>query len=258
MAEDLTSRRSPERRRPSRRALALVSVPLVVITIVSYVGDALAPTLVDTHPAWLMALNSRTRNLALVTNEVDPVTYYGIGVTRLLISDPLFFLLGYWYGDAAVAWMERRTKTWGTMLRQVERWFGKAAYPIIFIAPNSYVCLFAGAAGMPLKAFFAVNIAGTIARLWLVRRFGEAFEAPIDDIVGWIGDHRVPLLVLSAGLVVLSIVMEAKKGETEVGSLAHLEDELDPEGEGAAAAQGAEAEGGEAEGGEAARPPEGD
>jgi membrane protein DedA with SNARE-associated domain len=263
MAEDLTTRRSPERRRPSRRALALVSVPLVVITIVSYVGDALAPTLVDTHPAWLMALNSRTRNLALVTNEVDPVTYYGIGVTRLLISDPLFFLLGYWYGDAAVAWMERRTKTWGTMLRQVERWFGKAAYPIIFIAPNSYVCLFAGAAGMPLKAFFAVNIAGTIARLWLVRRFGEAFEAPIDDIVGWIGDHRVPLLVLSVGLVVLSIVMEAKKGETEVGSLAHLEDELDPEGEGDAAAQGAEAEGGEAEGGEAeageaARPAEGD
>jgi membrane protein DedA with SNARE-associated domain len=258
MAEDLTTRRSPERRRPSRRALALVSVPLVVITIVSYVGDALAPTLVDTHPAWLMALNSRTRNLALVTNEVDPVTYYGIGVTRLLISDPLFFLLGYWYGDAAVAWMERRTKTWGTMLRQVERWFGKAAYPIIFIAPNSYVCLFAGAAGMPLKAFFAVNIAGTIARLWLVRRFGEAFEAPIDDIVGWIGDHRVPLLVLSVGLVVLSIVMEAKKGETEVGSLAHLEDELDPEGEGDAAAQGAEAEGGEAEAGEAARPAEGD
>ena len=232
MAEDLTSRRSPERRRPSRRVLALVSVPLVVITIVSYVGDAIAPTLVDTHPAWLMALNSRTRNLALVTNEVDPVTYYGIGITRLLISDPLFFLLGYWYGDAAVAWMERRTKTWGSMLRQVEQWFGKAAYPIIFVAPNSYVCLFAGAAGMPLKAFFAVNIAGTIARLWLVRRFGEAFEAPIDDVVGWIGDHRVPLLVLSVGLVVLSIVMEARKGETEVGSLAHLEDELDPEDDG--------------------------
>ena len=91
----------------------------------SYVGDAIAPTLVDTHPAWLMALNSRTRNLALVTNEVDPWTFYGIGMTRLLLSDPLFFLLGYWYGDAAVTWMERRTNTWGTMLRQVEQWFGE-------------------------------------------------------------------------------------------------------------------------------------
>lgn len=246
MAEDLTTRRSPERRRPSRRALALVSIPLVAITVISYIGDALAPTLVDTHPAWLMALNSRTRNLALVTNELDPVTYYGIGITRLLISDPLFFLLGYWYGDAAVSWMERRTKTWGSMLRQVEQWFGKAAYPIIFVAPNSYVCLFAGAAGMPLRAFFAVNIAGTVARLWLVRRFGEAFEAPIDDVVGWIGDHRLPLLVLSIGLVALSIVMEARKGETEVGSLTHLEDELDPEGEGEAEARDESGESGEA------------
>ena len=238
MAEDLSTRSSPARRRPSRRALLLVSIPLIVLTIAAYVGDAIAPTLVDTHPAWLMGLNSRTRNLALVTNEVDPVTYYGIGLTRLLVSDPLFFLLGYWYGDAAVSWMERRTKTWGQMLRQIEKWFGKAAYPIIFIAPNSYVCLFAGAAGMPLRAFFAVNIAGTVTRLWLVRRFGEAFEAPIDDLVGWIGDHRIPLLVLSVGLVVLSIVMEAKKGETEVGSLAHLEEELEGDPEGGEAAAG--------------------
>src|ERR687897_2707514 len=222
MAEDLSTRSFPARRRPSRRALTLVTIPLITLTVAAYVGDAIAPTLVDTHPAWLMVLNSRTRNLALVTNEVDPVTYYGIGLTRLLVSDPLFFLLGYWYGDAAVSWMERRTKTWGQMLRQFEQWFGKAAYPIIFIAPNSYVCLFAGAAGMPLRAFFAVNIAGTVARLYLIRLFGDAFEAPIDDFVGWIGDNRIPLLVLSVGLVVLSIVMEARKGETEVGSLAHL------------------------------------
>jgi membrane protein DedA with SNARE-associated domain len=232
----------------------LVSIPLIVLTIAAYVGDAIAPTLVDTHPAWLMALNSRTRNLALVTNEVDPVTYYGIGLTRLLVSDPLFFLLGYWYGDAAVSWMERRTKTWGQMLRQIEQWFGKAAYPIIFIAPNSYVCLFAGAAGMPLRAFFAVNVAGTVTRLWLVRRFGEAFEAPIDDLVGWIGDHRIPLLVLSVGLVVLSIVMEAKKGETEVGSLAHLEEELEGDPEGGEAAAG-EAAAGEADPGAETGPP---
>ena len=80
---------------------------------------------------------------------------------------------------------------------------------------------------MPVKAFFAVNIAGTVARLWLVRRFGEAFEAPIDDVVGWIGEYRLPLLALSISLVVLSIFLEAKKGETEVESLAHLEEELE-------------------------------
>ena len=227
MAEDLGTDRAPARRRPSRRAVTLVSIPLVALVVAANVGDALAPTLVDTHPAWLMALNSRTRNLALVTNEIDPWTYYSIGLTRLLISDPLFFLLGYWYGDAAVEWMEKRTKTWGGLLRRIERWFGKAAYPLIFIAPNNYICLFAGAAGMPLGAFFAVNVAGTVFRLWLVRQFGAAFEAPIDDLVSWIGDHRVMLLAITVGLVVLSIALEARKGETEVTSLSRLDDELE-------------------------------
>ncbi|MGH9113546.1 MAG: DedA family protein, partial [Acidimicrobiales bacterium] len=217
----------PARRRPSPRALTAIAVPLVVLVVLGYVGDASAATLVDSHPAWLIALNARNRNLALATNYLDAWTYYGIGSVRLLISDPLFFLLGYWYGDAAVAWMERRTKTWGQLLRQGEQWFGKAAYPLVFVAPNNPICLFAGAAGMPLKAFFVVNLAGTVTRLYLIRLFGDAFEAPIDDFVRWIGDNRLPLIALSAGLVAVSIALEARRGETEVGSLVHLDDELD-------------------------------
>jgi membrane protein DedA with SNARE-associated domain len=206
----------------------LVGLPLAALVVISNVGDALAPTLVDTHPAWLIALNARNRNLVLVSNYVDAWTFYGIGVVRLLISDPLFFLLGYWYGDAAVRWMERRTRTWGSILRQFEGWFGKAAYPIIFIAPNNVFCLFAGASGMPVRAFVALNVSGTVFRLWLIRRFGEAFESPIDDLVGWIGDNRAILLVISVGVVILSVALEARGGGSEVSALTHLEDEIGP------------------------------
>src|SRR5918998_67765 len=227
MVDDPRTTDAPARKRPSRRAVTLVTLPLVALVVAGYIGDGFAPSLVDSHPAWLIALNARNRNLVLVTNYLDPWTYYGIGIPRLLVSDPLFFLLGHWYGDAAVAWMERRTKTWGQMLRQFEGWFGKAAYPIVFIAPNNFICLFAGAAGMPIRAFFLVNLAGTVFRLWLVRRFGEAFERPLDDVVGWIGDNRGILLVVSLGLVLLSIALEAKRGETEVSALAHLDDEIE-------------------------------
>jgi membrane protein DedA with SNARE-associated domain len=220
------------RRRPSRRTLSLVVGPLIVMVIMGYVGDALAPTLVDTHPAWLIALNARNRNLVLVTNQLDTWTYYAVGTIRLLVSDPLFFLLGVWYGDAAVQWMERRTRTWGQLLRQLQDWFGKAAYPLIFIAPNNPICLFAGAAGMPVPAFFAVNISGTFARLWLIRRFGKAFDAPISDLLDFIRHYRIPLLILSIFLVIVSIALEAKRGETEVTALSRLDDELnDPEPE---------------------------
>jgi membrane protein DedA with SNARE-associated domain len=227
MADHDTNPGAPAHRRPSRRAMTLVTVPLVVLVVASYVGDALAPSLVDTHPAWLIALNARNRNLVLVSNSLDAWSFYGIGIVRLLISDPLFFLLGFWYGDAAVRWMERRTRTWGQMLREFEGWFGKLAYPLVFIAPNNVICLFAGAAGMPLRAFFAVNLAGTVFRLWMIRRVGEAFDGPIDGIVGWIGDHRAPLLVVTIGLVLVSIALEARRGETEVSALVHMDDEID-------------------------------
>ncbi len=230
---------APARRRPSRRALALVGLPLAALVLIANVGDAVMPSLVDTHPAWLIALNARTRNLVLVSNYLDPWTFYGIGFVRLLVSDPLFFLLGHWYGDGAVRWMERRTKTWGQILRQFESWFGKAAYPIVFFAPNNIFCLFAGASGMPVGAFFVVNIAGTLFRLWLVRRFGDAVEAPIDDLVGWIGEHRLILLAVSISVAILSIALEARRGEPEVVALTHLDDQLDPALDDEADAEGA-------------------
>lgn len=194
--------------------------------VMSNVGDALAPRLVDTHPLTLIALNSRNRNLILATNQLDALGYYVVGTLRLLASDPLFFLLGYWYGDGAIRWMERRTRTLGQTMRQWEGWFSKAAYPCVFVLPNQYICLFAGAAGMSVPGFFAVNLAGTFTRLYLIRRLGEAFDAPINDVLHFIGDYRTPLLIASVLIVSVMAFFELRKGSGEIDALIHLDDEL--------------------------------
>jgi membrane protein DedA with SNARE-associated domain len=214
---------------PSRRAVTAVGVLLAIMVVMNSVGDALTTSWADQHPAWLIALNSRNRVLALTTNQLDAWSYYSIASARLLASDPLFYLLGLWYGDSAITWMEKRTQTWGQMLRQLEGWFSKAAYPLVFLAPNNPICLFAGAAGMPVRAFLALNVSGTIVRLYVIRRAGEAFEAPLDDVLGFFGEYRLPLFVLSVVLLVVSIALEAKKGETEVTALTRLDDELESE-----------------------------
>ena len=200
----------------------------------SNVGNALAPELVNSHPLQLIAMNSSNRVLILVTNRLDALSYYGVGTLRLLVADPLFFLIGYWYGDAAIRWIERRTKSTGETLRQWEGWFAKAAYPIVFVAPNQYVCLFAGAAGMSVGGFFATNIAGTLMRLYLIRRLGEAFESPIDDLLSAIREYRIPLLIASVVLFSLMTVKELRSSgqgmdelEEEVGE-DRPTDELEP------------------------------
>ncbi len=157
----------------------MIIAPIIVLVIASNVGDALAPSLVDRHPLWLIALNARNRNLVLVTNQLDPFPYYLVGTLRLLLSDPLFYVLGYLYGDAAVTWMERKAPTYGRLMRTAERFFATAAYPLVFIAPNNYICLFAGAAGMPIIAFVILNVTGTVVRLYLIRVVGDIFDSPI-------------------------------------------------------------------------------
>lgn len=230
---------APARHPVDRRTLSLLVVPIVGLIVASNIGDALATTLATTHPLTLIALNARNRNLVLVTNELDALSYYGVATLRLLLSDPLFFLLGYWYGEAAVAWMEKRTRTFGSTLRQVERWFGRAAYPLVFLAPNNIICLFAGAAGISVAGFLLANLAGTLVRLYLIRRVGEAFEAPIDDLLGFLADHRIPLLVLSVVIVGASSLWELRKGDSELEAVLHLDDELGTEAEPAADAKDA-------------------
>lgn len=210
-----------------RRRLLMVVVPIIALVIASNIGDALATTLATSNPLALVALNARSRNLILVTNSLDAVSYYGVATLRLLLSDPLFFLLGMWYGDAAVTWMEKRTRTWGSSLRQMERWFHKAAYPLVFLAPNNVICLLAGAAGMSVTAFFVVNLAGTVVRLYAIRRFGEAFEAPIEDVLDFLAEYRIPLLILSIVLVAATSLFEMRRGGGEIEAVLHLEDDLE-------------------------------
>ncbi|QGG94898.1 DedA family protein [Actinomarinicola tropica] len=219
----------PARRAPGRRTLVLIATPLVLLTIAANVGDALAPSLVDSHPLLLIALNARNRNLALTTNLLDPTSYYVVGFVRLVLSDPLFYLLGWFYGDAAVKWVERNTRTLGDTLRWVEKHFTRWGVPLVFFLPNNWICLFAGAAGMRPAIFIAANVTGTVLRLYLIRVLGNVFEGPIDWVLEQIAAYRLPLLALSIGAVAFTVLSERKTGRGELAGLTTMPEDLEGE-----------------------------
>ena len=208
--------------RPKRSRVALVVIPIVALVAAAYVGDALTTTWADKHPLWLVLLNARSRILVLTTNQLDAVTYYVAAGLRLLSSDPLFYLLGLWYGDAMIVWVEKRSKTFGEQIRLYERGFAKAAYPLVFLMPNPYICLFAGASGMRVGSFFTINIIGTVARLYFIRRVGEAFDEPIRAVLRFFARYRLPLFVFSVGLMIFIIWNDRRQGKDEIGSLLDL------------------------------------
>ncbi len=216
---------------PSRRTLWLIVVPLIGLVIAAQTGDALAPTLVDQHPLLLISLNARNRNLILVVNQVEPLWFFLVGTARLMASDPLFYLLGYFYGDSAVQWVERRSRRWGEWVRQFEDVFRKASYPLIFIAPNNLICVLAGSSGMRPFVFFVLNFTGTITRLVLITWLGEQFEQPIEWVLDFIREYRWWLLALSTTIVAAMTLNEIRSGTSEVGRLRRLGRDLDaPDG----------------------------
>ena len=61
-------------------------------------------------------------------------------------------------------------------------------------------------------------------------RFGEAFSAPIDAVLGWIGDNRPWVLALTVGLVVIGGLVQLRRGGGEIGQLRRLEHDLHADG----------------------------
>jgi membrane protein DedA with SNARE-associated domain len=218
-----------ERRR--RRRLALLLGPISCLIVASMVGSALAPTLITEHPVWLLLLDARIRHVLLVATKIDPLPYYLIGTLRLTVSDPLFYLLGYWYGEAALSWVDSNSGSVGRMLRVLERFFGKASYPLVFLAPNNYICLFAGASRMTPPVFLALNLSGTVSRLVLLRLLGRVLEDPLDAVLDFIARNQLRLTLLTIGLVVAQAVWDKRRGTGELGSISELEERIEEEEE---------------------------
>ncbi len=219
-----------ERGQPPARWIVRLVIGYVVVTqVAAIIGDLNTALWFDRHPALLIALNPRNRILTLTTIYLDATTYYVVGFLRLVASDPVYFLLGYWYGDRAIDWIERRSKTYGPLIRDGERYFRKVAYPLIFLMPNNVICAMSAATGVRIIPFIVLNVSGTVARLVLIRQVGEVFESPLQGVGGFIAEYRIQIFIISAIAVAWSVYNEFFSGQSEAGSLMELTEEHDDE-----------------------------
>lgn len=211
---------------PSRRTLALLVVPIVALTAVSAVATALSPTLLADHPLVLVALEPRNRNLVLTASRVDAVPFVVFATVRRVISDPLYFALGYLYGQGAVRWIERRSGPGGRIVTFVERIFDRTAPLMVLLFPGILVCVLAGALRMRPRTFLLLNITGTVAVVLALRQFSQQLDGPVGAIqdfndanVGW-------LTGLTVALVLGWLVWQRVRGTSELRSLRTIEGEL--------------------------------
>ena len=216
---------------PSQRhryALPILAFLIGAFWGIGTITTALTPSLLRDHPLLLVALEARNRNLLLAASKVDVVPFVVFATIRRVISDPLYFTLGYLYGARAVAWLGRRSGPRARrFLRWFERIFPRIAKPLVFLFPGLLVCLFAGVIRMRASVFLALNIAGTITTVLVLRVFADQLGDVLDPIIEWNDHNATRLTIATATVVVLYLVWQRFHGGTELGAVRELREELD-------------------------------
>jgi hypothetical protein len=192
---------------PSRRRLALLTVPIVVVTGLGSLGTALTPYLSVHHPLALLVLEARDRNLVLA-RHVGLLPYVVVGSVRRLCTDPLFFLLGRDFGEAAVRWIER--KGGGRVVRLLEKAFRRAAYPMLVVFPGAVVCTLAGETGIPTGTFMTIVVARTVVAVFAIRALANAFGAQVDAVLRFFDRYTIPATAASIVAVLAWILWERR------------------------------------------------
>lgn len=201
---------------------------VIGFVVAGYIGGAFWAKLLDSHPLVLLALTPINRYLLLTTNSLDWYSYYGVGLLRHLAPDPLFYLLGAWYGRRAIAWVldtypvaKRLFGEDGRNLEDPTR--RKIIYPLAFLAPNNWVSLLCGASKVPFRQFVVLNVAGTLTRLVLCRWIGSIFKDEIRDIAEWVGRYSWPITGVSILVVATGIALQFRRGSGELVALGKLD-----------------------------------
>lgn|GEM_PF-3405740 len=185
-------------------------------------GEVLLSQLVDNRPEALVALNPTNKNLALVNGDkykIEALPYYAIGFSRLLLTDPLYYLIGFWYGDRALKWLKKKSKSMKTIFEESEKFIKNMSYVMVFISPASYICVLAAAIGMKFRTFLAINIAGTVFSLVTIRLLGNQFGGGIDTVVDFITKYRWQVFAVSIVFVGYTLYRDLGSDKSDLAIL---------------------------------------
>ncbi len=241
---DLDVGDSPAHATIGRGKLALIVAPIVVLWLMNLAGNPFGAATIRNSGVWfdpynelvLMGLSPANRNVALaagpvLSGSVPFILFFLVGFIRLLAPDASFYALGYFYGERAISWLERRTGSLGKSLRWFEGVFPQFGSALVVIMPNNPVCLLAGASTMRLRWFVTLNLVGTAGRMLILYKFGDLFSTPISWLTEQLAKYRPFVFAVSIGGVIVLLITEFRKGTSGVEAITQVPEDHEPEEE---------------------------
>jgi membrane protein DedA with SNARE-associated domain len=193
------------------RGLAILSAAIAVFYATGILGLALLPILARDLPVLLLLLNPSTGVLLVISERVDLVTFLALATTRRIAFHILFFLLGEWYGASAVRWVEQRIGGTQATVEFIEQLFARVRWPVVFFFPGPLPSVLAGSIQMRRVPFLAVDIAGTVGSLLVIRFAADIAADPIGSALRFSDQHAGLLTALCASATIIWLLLRWRR-----------------------------------------------
>lgn len=213
------------------RLLSIAGVVLVVVA--GSVGSAFAPYLAVEAPSLLLALAPYGGPILLVVDRVGPIGLVVVALRRLF-GLTAHYALGAVHGQAARAWVARRSPLGARMSGWTERAVARIGVPLLVVFPQPILALLVAVAHPPrdrdgwrarplITAATALGI-GQVVQLLALAWLAERARPLADAILGFFGEHTLETtlactaLVLGLGATQLHGRWRARRDRTRRGS----------------------------------------
>lgn len=211
-----------------RKAILVLTSFLFVI---GTIGTNIGPALVDNHPLLVISLSARNRNLFGSVPYIDALPYFLVGFTRLMVAAIALFLVGRWFGDRTLAWVERQIDGLPSAFHWTERAVDRYGWlAVLFMPGSNVVCALVGHRRMEPRRFVPIVALGVLLRLSVLWAGGKAFEEQIRWFLSHIERYQWWIV---AGLFALTFLQSATRntGRRKRVTLEELEHDMPTESE---------------------------
>ncbi len=226
---DLTPDRPDDRPAHPSWFLPVAGAAIIALVVANNFGNIIWAEWVIDNPLGLLALNSSNKYLLATSVNTELVTVLGLSTLRLMAPDPLFYGIGWFYGDRALRWAGSVFPGITPVIEQARnqdgsfRWLMTA---LLLIMPNNPVCLVAGVVRVPFARFLLLSFVGTVGRILLMRLLGVVFEDQIEDLLEIVARYQRWFLLASVVVVLGYVAYQTTQRKGLIGAVEELEEDL--------------------------------
>lgn len=175
----------------------------IAIAVATGLGAAFAPYLLVHHPFLLLALNPWPRHQLLVAPEAHIAPFLAVVVVRGMLTCAVSFEIGRCYGTRGVAFLEGRSSESGSMVKTIERLFGRFSLAFLLLTPGWFTSALAGMSGITRVRCLTLNFLGLTGWALVHHRVGAWLEPWTAPIVRFLQENVLTATLICVALVAL-------------------------------------------------------